>query len=187
MLYLASTSPRRKELLTQIGVSFQTLKIDVDETPLVDESPSSYVARLSLSKAQAGLVQCSQQDMVIAADTTVVFNNMIIGKPSNEKDALDIWQSLSGQKHQVLTGVTVANQHTQKTIVVTTDVYFRQLTIEEMTAYWLTGEPKDKAGGYGIQGKGVLFVEKIEGSYSNVVGLPLTELALLLREFGLKI
>lgn len=188
MLYLASTSPRRKELLTQIGLDFSVLNIDVDETPFINESAQVYVARLSAAKAQAGLAQCLfSEDLVIAADTTVVFEHSLIGKPTSEQQALAIWRQLSGKTHQVLTGVTVAKQQQQKTIVVVTDVYFRQLTEQEMIDYWQTGEPKDKAGAYGIQGKGALFVDKIDGSYSNVVGLPLTETALLLREFGCKI
>lgn len=188
MLYLASTSPRRKELLQQIGLQFDILKIDIDETPLNNEPPQAYVARLSAAKAQAGLVQCVlSDDLVIAADTTVVFEQQIIGKPETQQQALAIWQQLSANVHQVLTSVTIANQQRHKTIVVKTDVYFRSLSHQEMLAYWQTGEAKDKAGGYGIQGKGALFVEKINGSYSNVVGLPLTETALLLREFDYKI
>jgi len=188
MLYLASTSPRRKELLQQIGLEFEILKINIDETPIENESPEDYVSRLSAAKAQAGFMQChSSNDLVIAADTTVVFQQQIIGKPETEQQALEIWQKLSGQVHQVLTGVTIASPQQQKTIVVKTDVYFRQLTQEEMLNYWQTGEPKDKAGGYGIQGKGPVFVEKINGSYSNVVGLPLTETVLILREFGYEV
>lgn len=184
MLYLASTSPRRKELLQQVGLQFQTLKIDVDETPLHNETPYDYVARLSAAKAQVGLAQCVfADDLVIGADTTVVFEQQIIGKPETQQQALEIWQQLSGNVHQVLTGVIVATQQKCKTIVVTTDVYFRKLNHQEMLAYWQTGEAKDKAGGYGIQSKGAVFVEKINGSYSNVVGLPLTETVLLLREF----
>lgn len=188
MLYLASTSPRRKELLQQIGLQFGILRIDIDETPLDDESPQNYVARLSAAKAQAGLEQCkNNDDLVIAADTTVVFDQQIIGKPETEQQALHIWQQLSGKVHQVLTGFTVANRQKTRTMVVVTEVYFRVLSHQEMLAYWQTGEPKDKAGGYGIQGKGCLFVEKINGSYSNVVGLPLTETAIALSEFGYQV
>ena len=183
-LYLASTSPRRRELLQQIGVDFQVLRVDVDESTRDLESPEVYVQRLSLAKAQAGLTQCQAGELVLAADTTVVIDNTIIGKPESLEQAMAIWQSLSGRSHQVLTGVTLANHHQQHSIVVTTDVYFCPLTDAEMIAYWQTGEPQDKAGGYGIQGKGALFVAKINGSYSNVVGLPLTETAQLLRKFG---
>lgn len=189
MLYLASTSPRRKELLQQIGLEFECLAIDVDESVVKQESPQRYVARLSKIKADAGLELCDHlpDAVVIAADTTVVIEEQIIGKPQNLEQALVIWRSLSGKKHTVLTGVTIVNHEKQQTQVVSTDVYFRELSEQEMTDYWHTGEAQDKAGGYGIQGKGVLFVEKIDGSYSNVVGLPLTQTALLLRDFGVSI
>ncbi len=183
-LFLASTSPRRRELLQQIGLSFEVLRVDVDESTQANESPEAYVQRLSLAKAQMGLTQCPNNSLVLAADTTVVIDNHIIGKPETLEQAITIWQSLSGRCHQVLTGVTLANHRQSKTIVVATDVYFRLLSTQEMQSYWQTGEPQDKAGGYGIQGKGALFVEKIDGSYSNVVGLPLTETAQLLRQFG---
>jgi septum formation protein len=189
MLYLASTSPRRKELLQQIGLEFECLAIDVDESVVKQESPQRYVARLSKIKADAGLALCEHlpEAIVIAADTTVVIEEQIIGKPQNLEQALVIWRSLSGKKHTVLTGVTIASHDKQHTQVVSTDVYFRELSEQEMTDYWHTGEAQDKAGGYGIQGKGTLFVEKIVGSYSNVVGLPLTQTALLLRDFGVNI
>lgn len=184
LLFLASTSPRRRELLQQIGLSFEVLRVDVNESTQVNESPEEYVQRLSLAKAQSGLAQCPSNSLVLAADTTVVIDNHIIGKPENLEQAITIWQLLSGRCHQVLTGVTLANHNQSKTIVVTTDVYFCPLSMKEMLAYWQTGEPQDKAGGYGIQGKGALFVKKIDGSYSNVVGLPLTETVQLLRQFA---
>lgn len=186
-LFLASTSPRRRELLQQIGLSFEVLRVDVDESTQANESPEAYVQRLSLAKAQMGLTQCPNNSLVLAADTTVVIDNHIIGKPETLEQAITIWQSLSGRCHQVLTGVTLANHRQSKTIVVATDVYFRLLSTQEMQSYWQTGEPQDKAGGYGIQGKGALFVEKIDGSYSNVVGLPLTETAKLLSQFGYEV
>ncbi len=165
-------------------------RIDVDESVVKQESPQRYVARLSKVKADAGLALCQHQPnaIVIAADTSVVINEeQIIGKPQNLEQALIIWRSLSGKKHTVLTGVTVASHHKEQTQVVSTDVYFRELSEQEMTNYWHTGEAQDKAGGYGIQGKGALFVQKIVGSYSNVVGLPLTETALMLRAFGVSV
>jgi septum formation protein len=139
---------------------------------------------LALAKAQAGLARCQQGDLVLAADTTVVIDQQIIGKPDSFDHAQAIWQSLSGRCHQVLTAIALANHQHSQALVVTTNVYFRPLSTAEMLAYWQTGEPQDKAGGYGIQGKGALFVDKIEGSYSNVVGLPLTETAQLLQQFG---
>lgn len=188
MLYLASTSPRRRELLQQIGLSFEVVKIDVDESVSPQESPQDYVARLAFAKAQAGLLLAKdEQAIVIAADTSVVMEQHIIGKPENLEQALTIWQALSGRAHRVLTAVSVASHQRQQTQVVSTEVYFRHLSRDEMLNYWQTGEAQDKAGGYGIQGKGALFVEKIVGSYSNVVGLPLTETALLLRAFGVQV
>ncbi len=184
MLYLASSSPRRRELLQQIGVSFEVVKADVDESTRPGEFPIAYVQRLALAKAQAGLAKCQPDDLVLAADTTVVIDHHIIGKPDSFEQAQAIWQILSGRCHQVLTAITLANGQHCQTLVVTTNVYFRDLSAQEMLAYWHTGEPQDKAGGYGIQGKGALFVDKIEGSYSNVVGLPLTETAQLLQQFG---
>lgn len=184
MLYLASTSPRRRELLQQIGLDFSVLRVDVDESALPAELPPAYVQRLALSKAQAGLAQVQGESLVLAADTTVVIDDEIIGKPESFDHAVAIWQRLSGRKHQVLTGIAVANTFHQQSLCVVTDVYFRPLTLTEMQAYWNTGEPQDKAGGYGIQGKGALLVSKIDGSYSNVVGLPLTETAQMLAQFG---
>lgn len=184
MLYLASTSARRRELLQQIGLDFSVLKVDVDESALPSESPQTYVQRLALAKAQAGLAQVQGDGLVLAADTTVVIDDEIIGKPEDMDHAIAIWQRLSGRKHQVLTGIAVANAQTRHALCVVTDVYFRQLSLAEMQAYWHTGEPQDKAGAYGIQGKGALFVSKIDGSYSNVVGLPLTETAQMLAQFG---
>lgn len=187
MLYLASSSPRRRELLQQIGVSFQQLKADVDESIQAHELPSAYVQRLALAKAHAGLVQCQQGDLILAADTTVVVDNTIIGKPDDLAHAQAIWRALSGRSHQVLTAIALANHQHSQAIVVATNVYFRAISEEEMLAYWQTGEPQDKAGAYGIQGKGALWVEKIEGSYSNVVGLPLMESAQLLQQFGYRV
>jgi septum formation protein len=184
MLYLASTSPRRRELLQQIGLTFDVLKVDVDESVQTGESPADYVLRLALAKAAAGLSQRAADALVLAADTTVVIDNHIIGKPENLEQAQAIWRQLGGRRHQVLTGVAVANHADARAIVVVTDVYFRSMTPEDMLAYWHSGEPQDKAGGYGIQGKGALFVDRIDGSYSNVVGLPLTETAQLLAQFG---
>lgn len=184
MLYLASTSPRRRELLQQVGWMFDVLKISVDETPLDEESPQDYVARLAVSKAQAGQQMVESGDLVLAADTTVVSNGRILGKPVTREEAFAIWTELSGKCHQVLTGVALARGEMVIHRVVSTDVHFRKLTAADMSAYWRTGEPLDKAGGYGIQGRGALLVDRIAGSYSNVVGLPLTETAQLLVQFG---
>ncbi len=182
-LYLASTSPRRRELLQQLGLSFSVLKIDVDETRMAGESPEQYVARLAEAKARAGLMMVPE-GIVIAADTTVALDDDELGKPATEADAVAMWARLSGRGHRVLTGVAVGQGNDVRVQVVATSVRFRDISTEEMRAYWASGEPVDKAGGYAIQGRGAVFVTGIEGSYSNVVGLPLTETAALLAGFG---
>jgi septum formation protein len=186
-LFLASTSPRRRELLQQLGLSFDVLKIDVDETRRADETPEAYVERLARDKAHAGLAQVSAGAVVIAADTTVALANDELGKPASLAEAYAMWARLSGQTHRVLTGVAVATAARMESGVVTTQVHFRDITMAEQTAYWASGEPQDKAGGYAIQGKGAVFVRGIEGSYSNVVGLPLAETAAMLASFGFSI
>jgi septum formation protein len=184
MLFLASTSPRRRELLQQIGLEFEVLKVAVDETPLQDESPADYVARLSVAKATAALELAGERDIILAADTTVVCDGAVIGKPANLEEAVFIWRTLSGRTHQVLTGVALARGERVSHRIITTDVHFKTLTRAVMEAYWATGEPADKAGGYGIQRRGALWVDRISGSYSNVVGLPLAETAEMLESFG---
>lgn len=185
-LYLASTSPRRRELLQQIGLSFSIVKIDVDESRLADETPEQYVQRLACAKAQAGVRQISG-GVVIAADTTVALGNDELGKPASEEEAIAMWQRLSGRTHRVLTGVAIAGNDKMETCVVSTEVDFREIALNEMRAYWAGGEPADKAGAYAIQGKGAVFVSAIRGSYSNVVGLPLTETTALLKKFGISV
>ncbi|RZU44922.1 septum formation protein [Fluviicoccus keumensis] len=184
MLYLASTSPRRRELLQQIGLVFDVLKISVDESELDEESPAEYVARLAVAKAQSAQGMVGEQDLVLAADTTVVRDGVVIGKPATLEEAMAIWESLSGRSHQVMTGIAMARGELVTHRVVTTEVHFRPISRPEMEAYWQTGEPQDKAGGYGIQGRGAIWVDRIAGSYSNVVGLPLAETAEMLEAFG---
>lgn len=183
-LYLASTSPRRKELLAQIGVRHATVAASVDESPLPNESPSDYVCRLSREKALAGLQTLREQGLpekpVLGADTTVVAAGEILGKPANEDDAIAILSRLGGTAHQVLTAVTLVDGAQHQTRLSVSTVEFRSLTVAEMHAYWATGEPADKAGAYGIQGRGAVFVKAMHGSYSGVVGLPLAETAELL-------
>lgn len=185
-LFLASTSPRRRELLQQIGLAFSVLKVDVDESLREGERPADYVLRLAREKAQAGLMQVND-GVVVAADTTVVLDDEVLGKPASEVDAIAMWQRLSGRMHQVMTGVAVGNAQHIESVMVSTRVHFRALSKTEMEAYWHGGEPVDKAGGYAIQGLGAIFVDAIEGSYSNVVGLPLTETAELLSRFGIRV
>lgn len=184
-LYLASASPRRAELLRQIGVSFETVLAPVDETPLWGESASSYVERLAVAKAQAAFTVLNDEaSCILAADTCVVLDGNILGKPSGEQESFQMLSALSGRTHQVLTAVAVLGQGRCISQVVSTEVCFGPLSAEQITAYWHTGEPQDKAGSYAIQGLGAIFVERIEGSYSAVVGLPLSEVAQLLKGFG---
>jgi len=181
-MILASSSPRRRELLTQIGVHFTTQPADIDETPLQNEGAVAYVERMALSKAR----KVSEQfpgEVVLGSDTSVIWSGEILGKPVNNREAEETLRRLSGQTHQVLSAVALVRGAQEQVISVATQVRFRELTDEEITRYVATGEPADKAGSYGIQGKGAILVAGIEGSYSNVVGLPLTETAALLNEF----
>ena len=186
-LYLASASPRRRELLSQIGLAHLVLPQQIDESLRVGEQPDRYVLRLAAAKAGAGW-QDQRRELtlpVLAADTSVVCNGQILGKPATLAEARTMLQLLSGRTHQVLTGIAVGFGEELQTKVVSTDVSFRALSAAEIDAYWYSGEPRDKAGAYGIQGKAALFVERIAGSYSNVVGLPLFETVQLLAGFGI--
>lgn len=186
-LFLASTSPRRRELLQQLGLEFTVLRVDVNESRHAGEAPPEYVARLAREKARAGLALRGGAGVVVAADTSVVLDGDVLGKPASLDEAMAMWRRLSGRQHEVLTGVAVADDHALKTAVVATRVCFRDIAAEEMRAYWASGEPADKAGGYAIQGRGAVFVTGISGSYSNVVGLPLAETAALLAGFGIPV
>jgi len=186
-LYLASGSPRRRELLTQIGVSFTAISADIDETPLNHETPSAYVERLARGKAEAGRRAFPIEDggCVLGADTAVVLDGQILGKPLDQGDARSMLLALSGRDHEVLTAIAVLDGQRCESRVVSSRVRFRPISEEEAAAYWASGEPLDKAGGYGIQGLGAVFVAGLEGSYSAVVGLPLCETAQLLDHFGI--
>lgn len=186
-LYLASGSPRRRELLTQIGVPFTAVSADIDETPLDHESPSAYVERLARGKAEAGrrVPEADLDGCVLGADTAVVLDGRILGKPLDQGDAMTMLLSLSGRDHEVLTAIAVLDGQRCESRVVRSRVRFRSITEQEAAAYWASGEPRDKAGGYGIQGLGAVFVAGLEGSYSAVVGLPLCETAELLGHFGI--
>jgi len=186
-LFLASGSPRRRELLTQIGVPFTAVSADIDETPLTEESPSAYVERLARGKAMAGrdVVVADADFCVLGADTAVVLDGKILGKPVDEADACAMLMMLSGNEHQVLTAIAVLDGERCESRVITSRVRFRQISRDEAAAYWASGEPRDKAGGYGIQGLGAVFVAGLNGSYSAVVGLPLCETAELLGHFGI--
>src|SRR5210317_1967951 len=177
---LASASPRRAELLRQIGTNFIASPVDLDETRLNGESPEAYVCRLALAKARAAF-DISSSLPTLGSDTTVVLDDVVMGKPENEEDAVAKLMALSGRSHKVLTGVAMVNAERRETRLSVTEVFFSTLTEEICRRYWQTGEPKDKAGAYGIQGKAAVFVEMISGSYSGVVGLPLAETRELLE------
>lgn len=183
-IILASNSPRRKELLTQIGLSFTVAPADADESILPGESPEAYAVRVALAKAAVAAKRAGE-GIVIAADTIVVVEDVILGKPADAADAVRMLTVLSGRGHEVITGLAVVDAATGRSAVRTsaTRVWFRDLSDRELAAYVATGEPLDKAGAYGIQERGALLVERIEGCYSNVVGLPLSLLGEMLREF----
>lgn len=189
-LLLASASPRRKELLTQIGISYESASMDINETVKQGELPKNYVLRLAKEKAQAGIALYPDK-VVLAADTTVVVDGVILGKPDSTEEAFNMLKHLSGTVHDVLTGVATARQVNGKLIVnaecVMTKVTFSRLSDYQIEQYIKTKEPMGKAGAYGIQGKAALFVEYIEGSYSNVVGLPLAETGKLLEASGISL
>ncbi len=186
-IVLASKSPRRKELLGLLDLDFQIITADIDETmnpslPVADE-----VARLSFEKAAAIKPRVSDDTIIISADTVVELDEKVMGKPKDKIDAFNMLKSLSGNTHNVLSGVTVMQGDKHITKTVTTAVSFRTLTDEEINAYIETNEPMDKAGSYGIQGRGSKFVSGIVGDYFNVVGLPVCELSLMLKNFDINI
>jgi septum formation protein len=180
---LASSSPRRREILATLGLEFSVQASDVDETPLAGEAADDMVLRLAAAKAEA--VVAGSPGIVIAADTAVVVDGLMLGKPADRDDCLAMLGALSGQTHTVYTGVAVRCRGVTRTALSATDVLFRDIGRDEALAYWQSGEPRDKAGAYAVQGLGGVFVERIEGSYSGVVGLPVFETASLLRQVGL--
>ena len=188
-IYLASQSPRRRELLAQIGVTHRLLPVAVDESRRADEPAEVYVQRLASEKAGAGWKQIIETGLaplpVLGADTAVVLDGALLGKPTDAADAHAILERLSGRTHEVLTGVAVRGSRGEQWAVSRTRVWFRPLSAVEIDRYWASGEPRDKAGAYGIQGRAAIFIERIEGSYSGVVGLPLFETAALLRRYGI--
>lgn len=184
MLYLASGSPRRQELLTQLGVRFERIVPGIEEQRLPQEPASQYVARLAREKALAGVAMAERDLPVLGADTIVVLNGQVLEKPKNEAEAGAMLRLLSGQTHQVMTAVALADRAQTLDCLVMTDVTFRVLSDEDIAGYVASGEPMDKAGAYGIQGLGGCFVRKINGSYHAVVGLPLVETRELLSNFN---
>lgn len=187
-IYLASASPRRRELLRQISVSYRLLRVAVDETPLPDETPHAHVARLAQAKARTGCIALGRRKPapVLGADTVVVVDGIILGKPRDRAEGLAMLASLSGREHRVLSAVALATAQREAVKVQESWVRFRELTPAECAAYWETGEPGDKAGGYAIQGRAAAFIEHISGSHSGIVGLPLFETARLLRRAGVR-
>jgi septum formation protein len=185
-IILASASPRRKELLNQIRVTYAVNPVDLDETPRLNETPLAYVQRLAAEKSAACVAQTGANVPVLAADTAVVLANRIMGKPENRDDALSMLTQLSGKTHQVYTAISLRGRRHDQAVSIT-EVSFRRLTEAEMLAYWRSGEPVDKAGSYAIQGLGSVFVESITGSFSGVVGLPLFETAELLAKQGIEL
>jgi len=184
-LLLASRSPRRCELLAQIGVPFRVLEVAVDETPRARETPAAQVERLARAKAAAGLAAAGEALPVLGADTLVAVDGEALGKPRDRDEALEILARLSGRTHEVRTGIAVATESCVRSETVCTRVRMRAIEPAERAAYWDTGEPRDKAGAYAIQGRAAVFVESVSGSYSNVVGLPLFETARLLCRFDI--
>ena len=181
---LASASPRRVELLQQIGLQILVRPSDIDERLLGDEQPGDYVQRLAIEKARA---QDAAGQLVIAADTIVLIDQSIIGKPSDKAQGLEMLMRLSGRSHQVMTGVALSGPGGLITQTVVSTVRFKPFDRAFAERYWASGESKDKAGSYGVQGLGAVFIEHLEGSYSNVMGLPLFETAQMLETMGVRI
>lgn len=179
-LILASSSPRRRELLQQLGLQFDVFSPEVDESVLIGEGIAGYVQRLACIKADAISAQFPDA-VVIAADTSVGVEGEILGKPESKQHAFEMWQAISGRKHDVFSGVCVGTSKQKSSIVVQTQVEFQSLTLNDMEEYWATGEPVGKAGAYAIQGIAARYIPRIDGSYSNVVGLPLYETIQLLK------
>lgn len=185
-IYLASASPRRSELLRQIGVRFTVRAAAIPEEPLPGEAPERYVERLAAAKAETVWAAVAGRDPVLGADTAVVLDGEILGKPADAAEAASMLERLSGRTHEVLTAVAVRHAGGLEKRLSRTEVRFRATTAAERLAYCATGEPFDKAGGYGIQGHAAVFVEELRGSYSGVVGLPLCETAALLARCGVR-
>lgn len=184
---LASASPRRQQLLDQIGVRYRVLAVDIDETPGINELPQDFVCRLAREKAEVGYQRQTEKQPVLGSDTIVVLKGDILGKPGNREHGLTMLAALSGRSHEVMTAVALVDDERSECRLSRSLVYFRHMTSDEIAAYWDTGESADKAGGYGIQGLAAMFIERLDGSYSGVMGLPLFETADLLKQFGIEL
>ncbi len=188
LITLASSSPRRRELLNQIGVRHRVHPVVIDEKPRKDEPAETLVRRLAETKALCAAEELGDSAIgaILAADTVVVLDGLVLGKPASKADFISMLKRLSGNRHEVMTCVCLVGANGAQSRVSTSRVEFRDITDEECQAYWNTGEPADKAGGYAVQGVGALFVTNISGSYSGIVGLPLYETSLLLRDAGIE-
>ncbi len=187
MIYLASSSPRRADLLRQIGIDFQVLRVNVDESKIAAESAERYVSRMSETKAQAGRSLVSVDAPVLAADTIIAIDGNIVGKPDDSFCCQQILAKLSGREHQVLSAVALNYEGKTRLKLSINQVGFRVLEASEIDAYCATNEPLDKAGAYAIQGKAAIFIDHLAGSYSSVMGLPLFETAELLKQVGITV
>ncbi len=194
LIILASASPRRREMLQQLGLSFQCVSPDVPEEVLSGETPVTYVERIASDKAHAVLQTAAMNDrdrLIIAGDTTVTLDGTILGKPASAQEAVEMLLHLSGRTHQVLTGVCLLRHRdgrvdSERLFSVSTDVVFKPLSLSEVKAYVGTGDPMDKAGAYGIQSGAAHMIREIHGSYTNVVGMPMAELYEALQSFGMR-
>lgn len=186
-IILASQSPRRKELLTQMGLTFDILPAQGEEDADTSLPPAEYVKQLALQKAAEVAAKCNPEDLVIGADTIVVLDGKILGKPKNAAHAFKMLSNLSTRRHTVYTGLALIQGEKQMLGVEATQVRFCNLTEQEILSYISTGEPMDKAGAYGIQGRGALLVDSIQGDFYNVVGLPICRLGRMLAGFGIKV
>lgn len=187
MLHLASSSPRRREILHALGIAFTHAGVDIDETPEPAESPEALVLRLAESKARAAAASRGGDLPILAADTIVALDDVPLGKPADEAEALGMLGSLSARSHLVLTAVALMSDGELRSDRSVSEVRFREILPDEARAYWQSGEPADKAGAYAIQGLGGIFVEAVSGSYSGIVGLPVFETAGLLRRAGVEL
>ena len=183
-IYLASKSPRRRELLTQIGVEFSVLSVDVDERRTIDEPPKDYVKRVAIAKAQSGWASLDKEDTlpVLGSDTSVVLGDSILGKPENDADARNMLLQLSDREHKVMTAVAIVSDSKILCELSTSTVRFARLSDADIDWYLTSNEGVDKAGGYAVQGLAALFIEQIKGSYSGIMGLPVRETALMLSK-----
>ncbi len=186
-IVLASASPRRKELLERMGLDFAVRVAELDETMDPFPHPADEVARVAALKAKAVYPMCHDGDVIIGADTIVVCDSLVMGKPRSEAEAFSMLRRLSGREHQVMTGLCVLTDSYEETVTVTTTLRMRPLSDEEIHAYIATGEPMDKAGAYGIQGLAAMFVVGLDGDYYNVMGLPVCTLTMILRKCGVKL